>query len=129
MNKPLIYKEESCRIIGVCMEIHRDMESGFLESVYNEILELKFQKEKLPFEREKKLDLYYNDIKLNKNFKADFICFNDIILEIKAVSYLTESFNKQLKNYLKATNKKLGILINFGQSSLVYKRIINLNLV
>lgn len=127
MNQHIIYKEESYRIIGVCMEIHRAMGRGFLESVYSEILEVEFTKEKIPFEREKRLDLYYNNIKLNKYFKADFICFDEIILEIKAVSYLTDVFSKQLQNYLKATNKTLGILINFGEASLVYKRIINLH--
>lgn len=72
------------------------------------------------------LDLFFNDLKLNKKYKADFVCFNEIILEIKSSSFLHENFTRQTLNYLKATNKKLGLLINFGEKSLKYKRIINL---
>jgi len=121
----ILYKEESYRIIGICMKIHTQMGSGFLESVYAEILEREFQQHSIPYEREKKLDLYYENQKLNKYFKADFICYNDIIIELKSTVCLHDSFSKQLNNYLKSTNTKLGILINFGESSLTYKRVIN----
>ncbi|TDQ73489.1 GxxExxY protein [Sphingobacterium yanglingense] len=125
MNKEIVYKNESFQIIGICMKIHSNLGAGFLESVYSEVLAKELKKEGIPFEQEKKLDLYYEDQKLSKYFKADFICFEDIILEIKSVNFLAEAFNKQLLNYLRATNKRLGILINFGQSSLTYKRIVN----
>ena len=108
------------------MEIHSGLGSGFLEAVYSEVLAKEFIKQKIPFEREKKLDIYYNGEKLNKTYRVDFLCFDEIIVEIKSSVFLHENFSKQLQNYLKATNKKLGILVNFGEKSLNYKRIINL---
>lgn len=108
------------------MNVHSTLGNGFLEAVYNEVLEREFRKNKIPFEREKKLEIFFNGEKLNKTYRADFLCFNEIVLEIKSVSFLNEYFSRQLQNYLKATHKSLGILINFGEKSLKYKRIINL---
>ncbi len=126
MDEKIIYKDESFKIIGICMNIHSTMGFGFLEAVYAEILEKEFIKNNIPYQREVKLDLFFNGEKLDKKYKADFVCFDDIILEIKSVSFLHENFTKQTINYLKATNKILGLLINFGEKSLKYKRIINL---
>ena len=126
MEEKILYKEESYKIIGICMNIHSTMGIGFLEAVYCEVLEKEFIKNNIPYQREVKLGLYFNGDKLEKKYKADFLCFDNIILEIKSVSYLHENFTKQTINYLKATNKKLGILINFGEKSLKYKRIVNL---
>ncbi|HTN36720.1 MAG TPA: GxxExxY protein, partial [Arachidicoccus sp.] len=95
------------------------------EAVYEEALEKEFVKSEIPFKRQVKLDVFYEEQKLNKFYKADFICFDQIILEVKAVSLIPVSFYNQLNNYLKATKRELGILINFGQPSLFYKRIIN----
>lgn len=122
----ILYKYESYQLIGICMNIHSTLGFGFLEAVYCEILEKEFVRMNIPFQREVKLDLYFNGIKLEKQYKADFVCYDDIILEIKSVSFLHENFTKQTLNYLKATEKKLGLLINFGEKSLKYKRIINL---
>ena len=122
----ILYREESFAIIGACMKVHRTLGAGFLEAVYEEALEREFQNLKIPFKRQVKLDLYYGNQKLTKQYRADFICYDEIIVEIKAVSFLHDNFSNQLLNYLKATNKKLGILINFGEKSLKYKRIINL---
>ena len=97
-----------------------------MEAVYREVLEKEFKRNTVPFEKEKKLEIFFNGEKLNKTYRADFLCFDEIIIEIKSVSYIHDNFSKQLQNYLKATNKKLGILINFGEKSLTYKRIINL---
>lgn len=108
------------------MNIHSTMGHGFLEAVYCEILEKELIKNNIPYQREIMLDLFFNDLKLNKKYKAYFVCFNEIILEIKSSSFLHENFTRQTLNYLKATNKKLGLLINFGEKSLKYKRIINL---
>ena len=108
------------------MNIHSIMGHGFLEAVYAEVLEKEFIKNNIPYQREVRLDLFFNGEKLDKKYKADFVCFGDIILEIKTVSFLHENFTRQTLNYLKATNKKLGLLINFGEKSLRYKRIINL---
>ena len=126
MDEKIIFKVESYKIIGICMNIHSTLENGFLEAVYCEVLEKEFIKNNIPYKREVKLDLFFNGEKLDKKYKADFICFDNIILEIKAVSFIHENFTKQTLNYLKATDKKLGLLINFGEKSLKYKRIINL---
>ncbi len=126
MDEKIIFKEESYKIIGIYMNIHSTLGNGFLEAVYCEVLEKEFIKNNIPYKREVKLDLFFNGEKLDKKYKADFICFDNIILEIKAVSFIHENFTKQILNYLKATDKKLGLLINFGEKSLKYKRIINL---
>jgi len=121
----LLYEEETYKIIGACMKIHKALGSGFLESVYQEVLAKEFTKEGIPFEKEKKLNLYYEGEKLNKYFKADFLCYDKIIVELKSVSFLNKSLEGQVINYLKATNKEVGLLINFGEKSLKWKRFIN----
>ena len=122
----ILYKEESFAIVGACMKVHRTLGAGFLEAVYEEALEREFQNLKIPFKRQVKLDLYYGNQKLTKQYRADFICYDEIIVEIKAVSLIPTAFYAQLQNYLKCTNIELGMLINFGTSSLTYKRMINL---
>ena len=122
----ILYREESFAIIGACMKVHRTLGAGFLEAVYEEALEREFQNLKIPFKRQVKLDLYYGNQKLKKQYRADFICYDEIIVEIKAVSLIPTAFYAQLQNYLKCTNIELGMLINFGTSSLTYKRMINL---
>ena len=122
----ILYREESFAIIGACMKVHRTLGAGFLEAVYEEALEREFQNLKIPFKRQVKLDLYYGNQKLTKQYRADFICYDKIIVEIKAVAQIPNAFYAQLQNYLKCTNIELGMLINFGTSSLTYKRMINL---
>lgn len=80
----IVFKEESYRIIGASMTVHKNLGAGFLESVYSEALEMEFIKEKIPYEKEKKLPVYYNGQQLKKFFKADFVCFDSIIVELKA---------------------------------------------
>jgi len=121
----ILYKNESYKIIGACMEVHKKLGSGFLESVYAEALELEFKKADISFEREKKLPVYYDNQPLKKYFKADFVCFNSIIIEMKATKFLIEADLRQTINNVKATHYKLGLLINFGTPSLSYKRIVN----
>jgi len=121
----ILFKDESYRIIGACMEVHKKLGSGFLESVYAEALEIEFKRLEIPFNREKKLPVYYDNQLLKKYFKADFVCFDSIILELKATKFLIEIDYKQTLNNLKATQFKLGLLINFGTPSLIYKRIVN----
>lgn len=120
----LIYKTESYDIIGAAMEVHKELGKGFLESVYQEALELEFSSYKVPYEREASVPIIYKNLRLSKYFVADFICYNKIILELKAVSELSPEHTSQVFNYLKATGFKLGILINFGSISLQYKRIV-----
>lgn len=121
----ILYKEESFKIIGACMKVHRSLGAGFLEAVYEEALEREFLIQNIPFKRQLKLELYYEKEKLKKQYRADFVCYDAIVLEIKAVQQLPVAFYMQLKNYLKCTNMELGMLINFGTPSLTYKRIIN----
>ena len=123
----ILYKEESFKVIGACMKVHRSLGAGFLEAVYEEALEKEFILQNIPFKRQLKLELYYENEKLKKQYRADFVCYDAIILELKAVSHIPDVFYAQLKNYLKCTKMELGILINFGMSSLFYKRIVNIN--
>ena len=121
----ILFKEESYKIIGAWMKVHRELGSGFLEAVYDETLKKEFMKSEIPFKSQVKLKVFYEGEQLKKYYIADFICYGKIILEIKSVSQIPIVFYSQLKNYLTATKKELGILINFGQPSLVYKRILN----
>lgn len=121
----ILYKEESYKIIGCCMSVYNGLGSGFLEAVYEEALETEFKKNGVPYKKQVKLDLFYQGKKLNKTYRADFICYDKIVLELKVVNNTPIAFYKQLRNYLKATNLELGMLINFGSSSLMYKRILN----
>lgn len=120
----LIYSKESYTIIGACFEVHKNLGCGYLEAVYKESLEIEFEKKDIPFKREMGLDVYFKGIKLKKKYYADFICYNKIVLEIKAIEKLNTNHISQILNYLKSSNLRLGLLINFGESSLKYKRII-----
>lgn len=111
-------------IIGAAMKVHSTLKYGFLESVYQEALEIELNKLDIPYEREVEIPVYYEGIKLDTKFRADFICYNKIIVELKAIKQLTNIEEAQLINYLKATNYKIGLLINFGEKSLKYKRFI-----
>ena len=120
----LVYEDESFKIIGACMEVHKELGSGFLEGVYQEALAVEFKKQNIPFEREKEINISYKGINLNKKYISDFICNDKILLELKALSKLTSEHESQVLNYLKATGFKLGLLINFGESSFKVKRLI-----
>ncbi|WP_234445779.1 GxxExxY protein [Carboxylicivirga marina] len=125
MIEGILYKDEAYRIIGAAMEVHNELKNGFLEPVYQEALAKEFRIQDIPFQQESMINIYYKGDKLDKYYKADFICYDEIIIELKALGELTKEHESQLINYLKATDKKLGILINFGKSSLQYKRVIN----
>ena len=105
------------------MEVHNELKNGFLEPVYQEALECEFKIQRIPYEREKKLNIIYKGTKLAKEYFADFYCYNNIIVELKAVSKLGNEHNSQVINYLKAVNKEIGLLINFGKASLQWERI------
>ena len=102
----------------------RELGAGFFEAVYQEALEMTFLEQDIPFEREKELSISFKGKILNKKYYADFLCFDKIIVELKALSNLESAHESQVMNYLKATGYKLGLLINFGASSLQYKRIV-----
>lgn len=120
----LIYKEEAYKIIGCCMEVHNELGRGFSEIIYADALEIEFINNNIEYSREKKFNINYKGNILPHYYRADFVVFNKIILEIKAISTLTNSHNKQTINYLASSKLKLGVLVNFGEDSLKYKRIV-----
>jgi GxxExxY protein len=120
----LMYKEESYRIVGICMEVHNQLGAGFLEIVYKDALEYEFRRAGIFYEREKEYEVNYKGIILPHKFYADFVVFNNIILEIKGVSTLNDEFIAQCINYLKVSGNRLALLVNFGELKLNHKRII-----
>ena len=119
-----LYKEQTYAIIGACMEVHRELGSGFLEEVYQEALAIIFDEQNISYEHEVELKVHFKDYVLHKTYRSDFICYGDIIVELKALSSLTGDHEAQLINYLKATDHEVGLLVNFGARSLEYKRLI-----
>ncbi|MCK4545464.1 GxxExxY protein [candidate division WOR-3 bacterium] len=120
----LLFEEETYKVIGACMEVHKILGNGFLEPVYQEVLAKEFGLQGIPFEREKRITISYKGDILNKQYLADFVCFDKIIVELKALSALSSEHESQLLNYLKATGCKVGLLVNFGEKSFKYKRMI-----
>ena len=110
----LYNKEQSYAINGAAMNVYNALGHGFLEAVYQEALEIEFIKRGIPYEREKELKIFYEGKELRQTYKADFVCYGDIIVELKAVAHLDDSHRSQVFNYLKATGFKLGLLYNFG---------------
>jgi GxxExxY protein len=119
MSEKLIYEEESYAIKGACMEVYKTLGNGFLEPVYQECTEIEFTKQGILFVTQKPLQLSYQGRVLKQIYKPDFICFDKIIVELKAVSKLTAEHRAQVTNYLKATNFQLGLLFNFGHYPLL----------
>ena len=117
-------KEDSYKIIGLCMDVHNNLGAGFLEIVYKDALEYEFKKEGIPFEREKQYEVNYKGIILPHKFYADFVVFDEIILEIKAVSGIVDEFIAQALNYLKVSDNHLALIVNFGELRLNHKRIV-----
>jgi len=120
----LILATEAYEIIGACMEVHSNLGHGFSEIVYKDALEYEFKKRNIPVEREKEYRVHYKDIILPHKFYADFVIFGEIILEVKSVSQLTKSHYAQVINYLAVSESPLGILVNFNEDNLVYKRFV-----
>jgi GxxExxY protein len=110
----LIYKDESYTIIGACFAVYKDNGCGFLEPVYHECLEIELEFQRIPFLSKRPQTLQYRGRTLVQTFSPDFICYNKIVLEIKAVSELIDEHRAQLLNYLSATGCGLGLLVNFG---------------
>jgi len=120
----LIYPDESYQIVGACMEVHSNLGPGFLEAVYAEALMLEFEERDIPYEINKELKIHYKGKPLRKKYYADFLCYDKIIIELKANDNLTSTHVSQVLNYLKATQMRLGILANFGEPSFHYNRIV-----
>jgi GxxExxY protein len=121
----ILYPEESYAIVGACFEVYKRMGCGFFEAVYQECLEIEFEYRGVPFQSQREFTLQYRELKLKQWFKADFLCYGQILVEIKAVSTLADEHRAQVINYLNATKLQLGILVNFGHHpKLEYERFI-----
>ena len=119
----LLYENETEKIIKACMNVFNELGNGFLETVYQEALAIEFGIMNIPFKREAKIEIYYKGNKLNKEYYADFICYDKIIVELKCISRLVNANKAQVLNYLHGTKLTVGLLINFGESSLKWERL------
>ncbi len=124
MMEKFLLKEETYKIIGICMEVHNNLGAGFLEAVYKDALEYEFLKNNILFSREQNYKVVYKDIILPHSYTADFVVFDKIIIEVKAVKTIINEHIAQTINYLKVSKNKVGLLINFGESKLKYQRLI-----
>ena len=120
----IILKEESYQLIGICMEVHRELGMGFKEIIYKDALEFELKTKKIPYIREKEFTIEYKGIILPHHYYADFIVYDSIILEVKASYMIVNNFVTQTVNYLKASGLQLGIIANFGEKSFVSKRVV-----
>lgn len=118
------YKEETYNIRGAIFAVHHELGNGFLERVYQDALELEFQERGIPYEREKNIKIMYKGKYLGEPYRADFVCYDKIIIELKAVEKLQGIHRSQVVNYLKATGMKLGLLVNFGEEFVNIERIV-----
>jgi len=121
----LIYKDEVYKIVGAAMEVHRVLGPGFLEAVYQEALAIEFKLRDIPFVEFPKVEINYKEYILKKYYVPDYLCYNKIVVEIKAISQCTKNDEAQIINALKSTKFKVGVLINFGESSLYWRRYAN----
>ena len=120
----LYREEETFKIIGICMEVHRNLGPGLLEVVYKDALEIEFKANNLPFEREKEFSIEYKGVILPHKFYAYFIVNEDIVLEVKAVKEFSGEHTAQVLNYMKLSESEIGLLVNFQNKSLQHKRLV-----
>jgi len=119
----LIYKDEAYAVVGAAMDVYYTMGIGFLEPVYHGAMIVELGRRNIPFESQKKLDVFYKEIRLEKKYIPDFVCYEQVVVELKVVPRITNIEVAQLINYLKITRKRLGLLINFGaEPRLEWKR-------
>jgi len=123
MSGKLILSDKTFNIIGAAMEVHNTIGCGFTEPIYQEAFEEELRLRGIPYQREKAFNIVYKGKVLKKEFRPDFICYDEIIVKLKAVQDIVDEYYSQVYNYLKATGLRLGMLINFGKKSLEYKRI------
>ena len=124
MSIKLVSEKETYKIIGACIEVHKKLGNGFSVEVYKEALTKELLKAEIPFEKQKKLAIYYDGEKLDKYHIAEIVCFNTILVEITAMNFLSSTKKYQVINLLKSTRNEIGLLINFGEDSLSYKRVV-----
>ena len=120
----ILFKNESYKIIGLCLEVYNNLGSGFMEVVYKDALEYEFKTADIEFEREKEYTVNYKEVVLPHKFYSDFVVYNKIILEVKAAASISDVFVAQTLNYLKVSGNQLGLIVNFGKHRLDYKRLI-----
>lgn len=120
----IFFKEESYNIGGAIIAVHKALGCGFLERVYQDALEMEFKDRNIPYEREKEIQIMYKGKPLGEPYRADFVCYGKIIVELKAVEELCGVHRAQVVNYLKATGVKLGLLVNFGEERVRTERIV-----
>jgi GxxExxY protein len=120
----IILKEESYKIIGLCMEVHTQLRMGFKEIIYKDALEIEFKTHNIPFAREKQFKIEYKGVILPRKYPADFVVYDKIILEVKATPLIINNFVARTINYLKTSGLQLGIIANFGENSFTSKRVV-----
>ena len=120
----LYFRDITYKIIGIAMEIHREMGCGFAEAVYEEIMIDELNAAKIPFENQVKIDVFFKGKKLKKQYQADFIIDKKVLIELKGISKITNIEKAQVINYLKATGLKVGLIINFGAGSIEWERVV-----
>ena len=124
-KEKMVLKQETFAIIGACMEVHSTLGRSFSEKVYQDALEEEFKLRNIPYEREKHMLVNYKGVTLAHDFFADFICYDKVVVELKAVSELDNENREQIINYLHAANKQVGLLVNFRTASLTHERYVN----
>jgi GxxExxY protein len=124
MNRPSANDPRTYAIIGAAMEVHKQLGCGFLEAVYQEALAIEFLKQSIPFRREVRLPIHYKGQLLATIYCADFICFDSVVIETKALAHMSGNEEAQVINYLKATGYEIGLLFNFGGRSLQHRRLV-----
>ncbi|MEI6169011.1 MAG: GxxExxY protein [bacterium] len=126
MGMEIVFKENSYKIMGACFEVYKEKGNGFLEAVYQECLSMEFARQGIPFVEKPRLLLDYKGMNLKQTYEPDFVCLGEIIVEIKALKNLADEHRAQVINYLKATRKQLGMLVNFGHyPKIEYERFVN----
>jgi GxxExxY protein len=120
----ILHKEESYTIIGICMEVHDQLGPGFSEIVYKDALEYEFKNRGIEYEREKNYKVAYKETVLSHDFYADFVVYNKIILEVKSASKISDEFIAKAMNYCRVSNCSLALIVNFGEPSLISKRVL-----
>ena len=119
----LLFAEETGKIINACIEVHRELGNGFLEAVYQDALEIEFQEQGIPYRREAQIPVFYKGHKLDKEYFADFICYEKVVVELKCVARLVNAHKAQVINYLHGTELPVGLLVNFAEASLKWERL------
>lgn len=125
MSDDLLYRDEVYRIVGACMAVHKDKGNGFVEPVYQDALEIELELNAIPFDSQRNYQIHYRNRPLKHSYTPDLLCFEKIIVELKAAKALTDEHRAQLMNYLKVTGLQLGLLVNFGSyTRLEWERIV-----